>query len=44
MEEAEERRRNVMAKLAKPEHACEPWQLQESARGGQYCGACGKSA
>lgn len=41
MDEAEERRQNVMRKLAKPPHACEAWQMQESAKGGLYCAACG---
>lgn len=44
LDEAEARRRSVMRKFAKstPEHVCEGWQLQESAKGGQYCGACGR--
>lgn len=41
LDEAEERRQSVMRKLAKPAHACEAWQMQESAKGGRYCAACG---
>lgn len=41
LDEAEERRQSVLRKMAKPAHVCESWQAMESAKGGQFCGACG---
>lgn len=28
--------------MSKDAHECEPWMMQESAKGGKYCVACGE--